>query len=161
MKLKKLYAFAATVVMAFAAALFGAPNSYADDPLMKLETVDTYKCLLPYGASRNDGANIVQWDCGALHPAQYWRYSGGMLINQNSGRCMTPYGGSHAGGAYIVQWDCNTLSTLHKWDRLTTGNGKYYYRNVATGLYLRVWNDSVDNGTNVIQSTGGGTAFAR
>jgi hypothetical protein len=78
------------------------------------------RCLDVNGASKDNGAQIVQWDChGGAN--QLWRAvrdgDGYRLVSLNSGRCVGIDSGNPAPGAVGRQWDCDG-SPNQRWQLL-------------------------------------------
>ncbi|MFG2041463.1 RICIN domain-containing protein [Dactylosporangium sp. NPDC048998] len=75
------------------------------------------RCLDVNGASKDNGAELVIWDChGGAN--QLWRPvrdgDGYRLVSLNSGRCIGIDSGNPAPGAVARQWDCDG-STNQRW----------------------------------------------
>jgi hypothetical protein len=73
-------------------------------------TTSTSLALDVAGASRGDGAAVIQWGING-GANQQWRFVplGGThynIVNVNSGKCLTAPGGSTAPGTGLVQWVC-------------------------------------------------------
>ncbi|GGM07067.1 RICIN domain-containing protein [Dactylosporangium sucinum] len=68
------------------------------------------RCLDVNGGSKDNGAQIVQWDCHG-GPNQQWRLQrdgdGYRLVSVNSGKCIGVDGGRTDPGAEARQWDCD------------------------------------------------------
>lgn len=73
---------------------------------VRFRNVKSDKCLVPYGSSLNNGANVVKWDCNGTS-GQNWFWNGYEIGNFQNNRCLTVYGSSTSDGAYVVQWQCN------------------------------------------------------
>jgi hypothetical protein len=117
---------------------------------VRFKNVNSGKCLLPYGASLNNGADVVQWDCDGTSP-QNWYWSGDTIRNFQSGRCLTVYGGSSTKGALLVQWDCNG-SASQEWTRATgaAGDGSILF-NGESAQCLTIYGGSTTNGADAVQ----------
>ncbi|MGP3982419.1 ricin-type beta-trefoil lectin domain protein [Streptomyces sp. KR80] len=64
------------------------------------------KCLDVYGGSTSNGAQGQLYTChGGSN--QKWQYSGGTLVNPQSGRCLDVPGANSTNGTRVVLWDCN------------------------------------------------------
>jgi glucosylceramidase len=63
------------------------------------------KCLDVSGAATANGTKVQIWDCNGT-AAQSWSYTGGQLVNTNSGRCLDATGVSSADGTPLQIWDC-------------------------------------------------------
>jgi hypothetical protein len=73
-------------------------------------TTSTSLALDIAGASRGDGAPLIQWGVNG-GANQQWRFValGGThynIVNVNSGKCLTSPGGSTTPGTGLVQWTC-------------------------------------------------------
>jgi len=68
------------------------------------------RCLDVNGGAKDNGAQIVQWDCHG-GPNQQWRLQrdgdGYRLVSLNSGRCIGVDAGRTDPGAPARQWDCD------------------------------------------------------
>jgi N-acetylmuramoyl-L-alanine amidase len=111
------------------------------------------RCMDVYGASRDNGAAIIQWDCHngdnqawSLVPAGNDYYK---LIAKHSGKCLDVYGASRDNGARLIQWDCH-------------GGDNQLFRREQFGSYYRlrakhsnrcvdVYGAQRDNGVQLIQ----------
>lgn len=75
------------------------------------------RCLDVNGSSKDNGAQIVQWDCHG-GPNQLWQLvrdgDGYRFVSLNSGRCMGIDWGNTAPGSVARQWDCDG-STNQRW----------------------------------------------
>ncbi|MFF5229407.1 RICIN domain-containing protein [Dactylosporangium sp. NPDC000521] len=75
------------------------------------------RCLDVNGGSKDNGAQILQWDCHG-GPNQQWRLQrdgdGFRFVSMNSGRCIGVDSGSPAPGAAVRQWDCDN-SANQRW----------------------------------------------
>jgi hypothetical protein len=75
------------------------------------------RCLDVNGASKDNGAQLVLWDChGGAN--QLWKMvrdgDGFRFVSLNSGRCIGIDAGNPAPGAVARQWDCDG-STNQRW----------------------------------------------
>ncbi|MFE5086583.1 RICIN domain-containing protein [Streptomyces mirabilis] len=111
---------------------------------VRFRNVSSGKCLLPYGGSLNDGAQVVQWDCNGTS-AQNWYWDGSRIRNFQSDRCLTVYGGSTANGAEMTQWRCNG-SHAQDWSRATGTAGGSLLVNGGSNLCLTTYGGSSSNG---------------
>jgi hypothetical protein len=77
----------------------------------------TEKCLDVNGASRDNGANVLAWDCHG-GPNQQWRLDrdgdGYRVVSINSGKCMGIDNNKTNPGALARQWDCDA-SANQRW----------------------------------------------
>lgn len=116
---------------------------------VRFRNVSSGKCLLPYGGSLNDGAQVVQWDCNGTS-AQNWYWDGSRIRNFQSDRCLTVYGGSTANGAEMTQWRCNG-SHAQDWSRATGTAGGSLLVNGGSNLCLTTYGGSNSNGAVSVQ----------
>jgi len=110
------------------------------------------KCLDVYGAYRNDGAQVIQWDCHG-GDNQRWNLvpAGGYykIVAKHSGKCLDVSQASRNNGAQIIQWDCHGGDN-QLWSLVSAGS---YYKIVAkhSGKCLDVDRASRNSGARVIQ----------
>ncbi|GAA4252684.1 RICIN domain-containing protein [Dactylosporangium darangshiense] len=75
------------------------------------------RCMDVNGASKDNGAQIVIWDCHG-QANQLWKLvrdgDGYRFVSLNSGRCIGIDAGNPAPGAVARQWDCDG-STNQRW----------------------------------------------
>jgi hypothetical protein len=76
------------------------------------------KCMDITAAGTANGTQVQLYDCNGT-AAQKWTYTGGQLVNPNSGRCLDATGPSSANGTRLQIWDC-TGGANQKWT-LPTG----------------------------------------
>ncbi|MFB7467523.1 RICIN domain-containing protein [Streptomyces sp. NPDC056224] len=87
----------------------------------EIANVHSGMCLKVKGASNDNGAPVVQAECGTASE-QSWKSEvtdGGNFIqlrNANSGKCLDISGGSARKGARIIQWDCSGGLNQKWWD---------------------------------------------
>ncbi len=84
-------------------------------------------CLNVSGASRSDGAGIIQWTCDGAANEQFsftpTTDGYGRIVNKNSGKCLDVSGGNASSGAAIVQNTCSSSPTQEfKLDTFADGN---------------------------------------
>jgi hypothetical protein len=126
----------------------GSSGSYS-----RLVAKHSGRCMDVYGASRDNGAAIIQWDCHngdnqawSLVPVGNDYYK---LIAKHSGKCLDVYGASRDNGARLIQWDCH-------------GGDNQLFRKEQFGSYYRlrakhsnrcvdVYGAQRDNGARLIQ----------
>lgn len=78
--------------------------------VVKIRAKHSGKCLDVEGASRANGAKVIQWDChgGANQKWRLVRVHGGFLVKSvNSGKCMDVKEGRTASGTPLIQWRCH------------------------------------------------------
>ena len=73
--------------------------------------VNSGMCLAVGGASRDNGAAVIQFPCNGRNE-QKWTgisHDHGLFhyINVNSGKCLSVGSASEEPGAGIIQWQCN------------------------------------------------------
>ncbi|MEU3891564.1 RICIN domain-containing protein [Streptomyces sp. NPDC029041] len=103
-------------------------------------------------ASKNDGANVIQWtDSGG--PNQNWRFvpvgdGSYEIVSRNSALLLSVSGGVTTDGASIVQSTDNNAAS-QRWTLVAAGNGFYKIKNVNSNDLLTV----SSGGTQLVQST--------
>jgi surface antigen len=110
------------------------------------------KCLDVAGASRDNGVNVIQWDCHrGTNQSWHLLKRGGyfQVIAKHSGKCLTVQGGSRSNGANVFQNRCHG-GDQQLWRFVQVGD---HYRLVAkhSGKCLDVEYGSRDGGANLIQ----------
>ncbi|MEV8509378.1 RICIN domain-containing protein [Actinoplanes sp. NPDC051475] len=85
----------------------------------RLRNVKSGKCMNVKGASKLEGAKVIQYTCGNADTYNdQWRplkvsslggYDYYQLMNRNSTLCLTVQGGSSADGADLIQGNCGTF----------------------------------------------------
>ena len=114
--------FAAAIVIAFGVTV--ASLAEAEDQIVKLVSVMSWKCLQPINGSLNQGDAIVQEPCnGSL--AQQWTIrpvssTKVHLVNRSSNLCLDARGKAR-NGTPIQQWTCNWISN-ENWSFGITNN---------------------------------------
>ncbi|WP_162870335.1 RICIN domain-containing protein [Kitasatospora cineracea] len=119
----------------------GVPGASADDyhPSALPNTVvigsaASPHCLEIADWGTADGASARQWSCtGGAN--QSWRFSGGSLVNVNSGKCLEIADWGTANGASARQWSC-TGGANQKWLWTHIPGTGYTLRNVNSGKCL-------------------------
>jgi hypothetical protein len=114
--------FAAT--MAATAGLAVSSPAQAEDPIVKLVSVQNGKCLQPVDETHGAGEAIVQMTCNGHH-AQQWQVTlvsstKVHLKNIESQLCLDARGGA-TNGTPIQQWPCNWISN-ENWNFGITNN---------------------------------------
>ncbi|MGW0607441.1 RICIN domain-containing protein [Streptomyces sp. NPDC002640] len=110
---------------------------------VRFRNVNSGKCLLPYGGSLNDGADVVQWTCQD-NTAESWYWVGNTIRHFHSKKCLTVYGGSTSNGAVLNEWTCNG-SAAQSWTRETGTAGGAVLRNGGSNLCMTIYGGSVDD----------------
>ncbi|WP_328971941.1 RICIN domain-containing protein [Streptomyces sp. NBC_00239] len=122
---------------------------------LRLESVSSGKCLNVTGASWDNGAQVIQWDCGDT-PNNNWSFeklpSGWYQIRaQHSGKCLDVEGAVWGNGAPVIQWDCKK-STNQSWKIINRAeDGSYMLQARHSGRCLNVEGASQDNLARIIQ----------
>ncbi|MGH7121107.1 MAG: RICIN domain-containing protein [Acetobacteraceae bacterium] len=99
--------------MASAGGLAFCPAGHAEDPIVKLVSVQNGKCLQPLGRSSDRGVAIIQKACDGS-TAQQWTVTlvsstKAHLVNRSSRLCLDARGKA-VNGTPIQQWPCNKIS---------------------------------------------------
>jgi len=106
-----------------AAGLAASSLAQAEDPIVKLVSVQNGKCLQPVNGSFNQGDAIVQETCNGSM-AQQWTVTGSgtrvHLVNRSSHLCLDARGRA-TNGTPIQQWTCNRISN-ENWNFGITNN---------------------------------------
>ncbi len=111
------------------------------------------RCMDVYGASRDNGAAIIQWDCHTGDNQLWSLVSAGndyyKLVAKHSGKCLDVYGASRDNGARLIQWDCHGGDNqLFKREQA----GSYYrLRAKHSNRCVDVYGGQRDNGVRLIQ----------
>jgi uncharacterized membrane protein YgcG len=129
-----------------------------------IKVVNDGLCLDVSGASKLDGAPVIQWTCSGRANQQWTLKSAGTgiynLVSVNSGKCMDVYTGSTLRGAAVDQWTCNG-HTSQQWQAVSKGSGQYELHAVVSGLCLDVTGASTLTGTKLEQWTCNGGSNQR
>jgi Ricin-type beta-trefoil lectin domain-like len=110
--------------MATASALTLASPARAEDPIVKLVSASSGKCLQPINGSLTQGDAIVQESCNGS-AAQQWTVKSVSstkvhLVNRSSHLCLDARGKA-VNGTPIQQWTCNKISN-ENWNFGITNN---------------------------------------
>lgn len=125
------------------------PNSY-----YQIVSKSSGKCLEVKGRSKNNGANVQQWQWHS-GDNQRWKFiplNGGYyrIVCKNSGKCLDVKGRSNKSGANVQQFQWSGGSN-QQWKAIYIGNGYYKIVSKNSGKCLDVkWGGS-ENGVNVWQ----------
>ncbi|MBI4508740.1 MAG: RICIN domain-containing protein [Deltaproteobacteria bacterium] len=112
----------------------------------------TNSCMDVYGAGKNDGTNIIEWQCHGgknqifrleTTAAGYYR-----LVASHSGKCVDVSGNGTADGTNIQLWSCNGSSAQDF--RVESSNGAYRLVGRNSGKCIDVAGASSTDGTNVL-----------
>jgi hypothetical protein len=119
-----LFARLLLVVAVVIAILAFASTAQAEDPIVKLVSSQSGKCLQPLNGSSVQGVAIVQMTCNGS-AAQQWTVSNVNstrvhLVNRSSHMCLDARGKA-VNGTPIQQWTCNTISN-ENWTFGVTNN---------------------------------------
>lgn len=122
------------------------------------------KCVDVYGAGRQSGANIMQWDCNG-GDNQLWKLVAHddwfTLVAKHSGKCADVYGGNTANGGNIAQWDCHG-GPNQDYKLIPRGGDAYALQGRHSGKCVDVAGEGTHAGANIQQwdcHNGGGQAF--
>ncbi|MGH3967383.1 MAG: RICIN domain-containing protein [Mycobacterium sp.] len=90
-----------------------APAAHAEDPIVKLVSVQNGKCLQPINGSLNRGDAVVQQACDGSADQQWTDVvvssTAHHLVNRSSNLCLDARG-TATDGTPIQQWPCNQIS---------------------------------------------------
>ncbi|WP_168441108.1 RICIN domain-containing protein, partial [Microbacterium sp. K19] len=116
------------------------------DGRFQLKNASTGGCLAVSGPSNDDGANVVQWDCGNGDNF-FWtqKDTGGgysQLIASNSSKCLTLKDGNVADGATFEQRDCGTAAAAN--NQFLLGTPGQTVISKTSGKAIGVANNSAD-----------------
>ena len=131
-----------------------APGPLPSPPFATLTASHTGKCLDVSAISKDNGAEMVQWDCSG-GGNQKWKIeeAGGGLVTlraSHSGKCLDVSGISRDNAASIVQWEC-WGGDNQKWRVENAGGGLFTLKAAHSGKCLDVAGGGRENGTRVIQ----------
>ena len=120
-----------------------------------VSAVHSSQCLDVFGASQDDGANVIQWTChgGANQQLQFRlivpttdTYT---IEFAHSGKCMDISGASTSPGANVQQWTCNGSGAQAF--RLVERGADYALINTSSNLVVEVAGGSQSTGANIQQ----------
>ncbi|MFC5721996.1 RICIN domain-containing protein [Streptomyces gamaensis] len=115
-------------------------------------------CLEVENSSRNDGAQVQQWECRGQRGTEWSIQDAGdgyvHIINKNSGKALEIENSSKNDGARAQQW-ANRGQNGAKWRINDTSRG-LLLQNKASGKILEIDNSSKANGAKAQQWTGKG-----
>ncbi len=114
--------FATTITTAVG--LAATSPAQAEDPIIKLVSVENAKCLQPVNGSTDEGAAVVQEPCNGS-VAQQWTVKTVSstkvhLVNRSSHHCLETRDKA-INGSPIDQWECNWISN-ENWSFGITNN---------------------------------------
>lgn len=113
------------------------------------------KCLDVDGASKEDGTNVVQWECnGQAH--QRWQFVKKgrhyRVQARHSGKCLSLEDASKENGVNLVQSACDDKEEKQRWMVVDRENGHYYtLESALSGKCLDIDDESRENHANVQQ----------
>lgn len=153
----------ALLFVAAGVVIVGSPSANATSSgVWWLMNQNSQKCVNIQGASTDDGANAIQWDCKPNTDNETFRFtynSSGdywTIKNTNSGKCLDVQGASTSNGAQVIQWTCNGHAN-QAWQPIyvdTVNKFDYYeYANLNSSKCLNVQQASTANGASIIQYT--------
>ncbi|MET0304876.1 MAG: RICIN domain-containing protein [Solirubrobacterales bacterium] len=121
------------------------------------------RCLDVYGADKENGASMQQWDCSSPVTQQNQVFTmvpvGGyvLLVARHSNRCVSVHGGLTEDGTPMLQWTCGTApnndSQLYK--VVDAGSGYVQLQLKHSGKCLTVHGALKENGVPMLQWTCG------
>ena len=129
------------------------PGATIRDGVYEVRAVHSNKCLDVPRSSREDGANIIQFNCTNA-TNQLWRFvrkAGYYEISAvHSGKCLDVPGSSQANEVQLIQYRClNT--TNQRWRLTEVADGVYEIQAMHSCKCVDVPRSSVANGVKVIQ----------
>lgn len=149
------WALAVTAVVS-AALITGvqAPTASAATFTAELVARNSQKCVSVAGASTQNGAAAVQWDC-VNGTNQQWKLvatsAGYYTVSAvNSGKCLSVSGASVQNGATVVQWDC-VNGTNQEWRLVQKDSGYFSIEARHSGKCLSVSGQSTQNDAALVQ----------
>jgi hypothetical protein len=133
-------------------ALMSSP-AVAQDPIL-LTSVGSKKCAHVQAGSSDNGARIIQWDCGRQNYFLWKKRNVDgayfYLVNAQTNKCAQVDGASKENGAGITQQDCKNQSHFH-WTQADAERGTHYIVNRASDKCMHVHGGSNDNGGVITQ----------
>ncbi|MCX4785097.1 MULTISPECIES: RICIN domain-containing protein [unclassified Streptomyces] len=154
MKISRWAVALAPVVAAGLLTTAQAPTASAATFTAELVARNSQKCVSVEGASTQNGAAAVQWDCLDA-PNQQWKLvatsAGYYTVSAvNSGKCLSISGASVQNGATAVQWDCVNASN-QEWRLVQKDSGYFSIEARHSGKCLSVIGQSTANGAALVQ----------
>ncbi len=130
------------------------PNNKISEGTYLIKT-ESGKCLSVLRGRKNNGADIVQWNC---HKAKNQRWDFKQLTKntfqlqaKHSKKCMAIAGNSLKDGANIHQWTCRK-GINQSWYLKRSKDGSYRIKSVRSGKFASVHSEIKNNGVSVIQN---------
>jgi len=114
------------------------------------------KCIDIFGAEKEAGANVQQYDChGKDNQAfEFVNEKDGwfQIKAKDSGLCLDVQGYSNENGANIIQWDCKSRNSENQqFQMVNQGGGWYSLKAKHSNHCLDINAASMDNGANLEQ----------
>jgi hypothetical protein len=125
------------------------------------------KALAVSGASRSNGASVVQWTYGGAATNDEWRLVNVgdtpyyQILARHSGKAMVVKSASTAEGATVIQWTYGGAATNDEWSLEKGTDGYYRIRNRNSGQAAEVDGGSTANGAKIVQRSASGGAQQR
>jgi hypothetical protein len=132
------------------------PTASAATFTAQLVARHSQRCVSVDGASTQNGAAMVQWDCGDA-PNQQWKLvatSAGYYTVRavNSDKCMSVDGASVANRARVIQWNCQGgQGPNQEWRLVQKDSGYFSIEARHSGKCLSVAGGSTQNGAALLQ----------
>ncbi|MFE9888382.1 RICIN domain-containing protein [Streptomyces scopuliridis] len=154
MKFPRWAAAVTVVVFAGILASVQAPTASAATFTAELVARNSQKCVSVSGASTQNGADAVQWDCVSA-TNQQWKLvatsAGYYTVSAvNSGKCLSVTGASVQNNATVVQWDC-VNATNQEWRLVQKDSGYFSIEARHSGKCLSVAGAGTQNGAALVQ----------
>ena len=104
-------------------------------------------------SSTKSGQNVqlLQYNKNFNQQKMYFKYVGDGFYNiyfYHSKKVLDVKGGTGLSKSNVQQWDSNG-SIAQQWALLPTGNGSYYVKSRSGNIYLDLYSNKVENGTNL------------
>jgi hypothetical protein len=115
------------------------------------------KALAVSGASRSNGASVVQWTYGGAATNDEWRLLNVgdtpyyKILARHSGKAMVVKSASTAEGATVIQWTYGGSATNDEWSLEKAADGYYRILNRNSGQAAEVAGGSTANGAKLVQ----------
>ncbi|MFI5619506.1 RICIN domain-containing protein [Streptomyces sp. NPDC051567] len=146
----------AATTLVFAGLLTGVQAGTASATVFTAELVarNSQKCASVAGASTQNNAKVVQFDCLEA-PNQQWKLTatsaGYYTVSAvNSGKCLSVAGASVQNSAEVVQFDC-VGATNQEWRLVQKDAGYFSIEARHSGKCLSVAGASTDNNAALVQ----------
>ncbi|MDN3357674.1 RICIN domain-containing protein [Actinomadura sp. DC4] len=111
-------------------------------------------CLSVDGAAYDNGARMLQWDCGP-RDNQQWNFAPTtegyyQVRSDDSGKCLSVSNAATHNGAPVLQWDCGTRDN-QKWRLVQRDDGFFAIVARNSQKCLSILDRSTDNGAPALQ----------